>query len=83
VPYYNCGQCAHNFNGETEMVDFKMDVKDLGNVLVLGISLIIVIAILMAFIGPLLATIFPTIFVAKLTLTEVLLFLILLRLHVK
>jgi hypothetical protein len=65
------------------MVDFKFDVKTLGNLLGIGITLLIVIALLMVFISPLLTTLLPTIFVAKMTLTEVLLFLILVRLHVK
>lgn len=65
------------------MFNFKLDVKDLGNLVGISITMIIVIALLMAFVSPLLVSILPTIFTVKLTLTEVLLFLMLIRLHVK
>lgn len=65
------------------MFNFKLDVKDLGNIVGISITLLIVIALLMAFLSPLLVTILPTIFAVKLSLVEVLLFLILVRLYVK
>jgi hypothetical protein len=66
------------------MINFKeWNVKELGNYAVLGIVLILVVSVFMTFINPLLVTILPTIFTHTLTITDVLLLLILMRLHVK
>jgi len=66
------------------MVNFKdWNVKELGNMVVLGIVLVVIIALFMTFINPLLVSVLPTIFTTALTITDVLLLLILIRLHVK
>jgi hypothetical protein len=66
------------------MVNFKtFNVKELGNLVTLGIVLILVISIFMTFVNPLLVTVLPTIFTHTLSVTDVLLLLILIRLHVK
>lgn len=66
------------------MVNFKtLNIKELGNLVVLGIVLLVVISILMIFVNPLLVTILPTVFTHGLSVTEILLLLILIRLHVK
>lgn len=75
---------AETKKGETTMINFKdWNVKELGNVVLLGIVLIVVITIFMTFFNPLLVTVLPTIFAHGLTVTEVLLLLILIRLHIK
>lgn len=66
------------------MINFKeWNVKELGNLVVLGIVLIVVITVFTTFVNPLLVTILPTIFAHGLTITDVLLLLILIRLHTK
>jgi|GEM_PF-6496806 len=66
------------------MVNFKtFNIKELGNLVTLGIVLILVISIFMTFVNPLLVTVLPTIFTHALSITDVLLLLILIRLHVK
>ena len=66
------------------MVNFKAwNVKELGNLATLAIVLLIVMSIFMTFVNPLLVTILPTIFTHTLSVTDVLLLLILIRLHVK
>lgn len=66
------------------MVNFKeWNIKELGNLVVLGMVLIVVISIFMTFVSPLLVTVLPTIFTHALSITDVLLLLILIRLHVK
>ena len=66
------------------MINFKeWNIKELGNMVVLGIVLIVIISVFMTFVNPLLVTVLPTIFTHSLTITDVLLLLILIRLHVK
>ncbi len=66
------------------MINFKeWNIKELGNLVVLGMVLILVVSIFMTFINPLLVTVLPTIFTHALTITDVLLLLILIRLHIK
>jgi hypothetical protein len=66
------------------MVNFRtFNVKELGNLVTLGSVLILVISIFMTFINPLLVTVLPTIFTHTLSITDVLLLLILIKLHVK
>ncbi len=66
------------------MVNFKAwNVKELGNLATLTIVLLIVMSIFMTFVNPLLITVLPTIFTHTLSVTDVLLLLILIRLHVK
>lgn len=64
------------------MINFKdWNVKTLGDLVVLGIILIVVVSIFMTFINPLLVALLPTIFTHTLSVTDVLLLLILIRLH--
>ena len=66
------------------MINFKeWNLKELGNMVVLGIVLVVIISVFMTFFNPLLVTVLPTIFTHALTITDVLLLLILIRLHVK
>ena len=66
------------------MINFKeWNLKELGNIVVLGIVLVVIISVFMTFFNPLLVTVLPTIFTHALTITDVLLLLILIRLHVK
>ena len=66
------------------MINFKTwSVKELGNVASLGVVLILIISVFMTFVNPLLVTVLPTIFTHTLTITDVLLLLILIRLHAK
>jgi hypothetical protein len=66
------------------MINFKeWNIKELGNYSVLGIVLILVISVFMTFVNPLLVTVLPTIFSHALSITDVLLLLILIRLHTK
>lgn len=66
------------------MINFReWNIKELGNFVVLGIVLILVVSIFMTFVNPLLVTVLPTIFTHALTITDVLLLLILMRLYVK
>ena len=66
------------------MINFKeWNIKELGNMVVLGIVLVVIISVFMTFVNPLLVTVLPTIFTHSLTITDVLLLLILIRLHVK
>lgn len=64
------------------MVNFKeWNVKELGNLVILAIVLLIVTTMFMTFINPLLVTVLPTVFTHTLSVTDVLLLLILVRLH--
>mgnify|MGYP000901308673 CR=1 FL=1 len=66
------------------MVDFKtMNLKVLGNVVILAILLIVAIAVIMVFVGPILTTVLPGVFAGGIGLTDTLLLLILLRLFIK
>ena len=66
------------------MVNFKdWNLKHLGNMIIVGFVLVILIAMIHMFVSPLLTVLFPAVFVTTLTLTDTLLFLILLRLVVK
>lgn len=65
------------------MVNYKdWNLKHLGNLVVLGIILILLITMIHIFVSPLLVTLLPMVFTTTLTLTDTLLFLILLRLVV-
>ncbi len=65
------------------IVNYKdWNIKNFGNLLVLGLVFTVVIAIIHFFVSPLLVMILPTVFTAPLTLTEILLFLILITLMV-
>lgn len=75
---------AETLKGDTKMVNFKTwNVKELGDMAILTIVLLVVITIFMTFVNPLLVTVLPTIFTHTLGVTDVLLLLILIRLHVK
>ncbi|NDF12186.1 MAG: hypothetical protein EB060_05170 [Proteobacteria bacterium] len=65
-------------------VNYKdWNMKNLGNYLVLGIVFFVLIAVIHMFVSPLLVLILPTVFAAPLTITETILFLILITLFVK
>lgn len=60
------------------MVDFKTwNVKKLGDLIITMIVLLFFVTIVHMVISPLLVTILPTVFTAKLTITDTILFLIL------
>lgn len=61
----------------------KINVKDIGHLLVVGILLFVVAVLVMKFVAPLLGVILPTVFGGTLTLTDTLLFLILLTMVVR
>jgi uncharacterized membrane protein len=56
------------------------NLKNLGNVFVLGLVFTLIIAVIHLFVSPLLVLVMPTVFVAPLTLTETLLFMLLITL---
>lgn len=63
------------------IVNYKdWNIRNLGSIFVLGIVIMLVIGVIHLFISPLLMIVLPTVFTAKLTLTETLLFLVLLTL---
>ncbi len=55
----------------------EWNVKDLGDFFIVGFILTVVIAIMHLFISPLLGLILPVVFTAPLTITDILLFLLL------
>lgn len=62
------------------MIDLKdWNVKNLGNMIVMMIVLLFLVTIVHLVISPLFVSLLPTVFATKLTLSETLLFLILLR----
>ncbi len=64
-------------------LDYKnWSVKDLGHIVIVSIILVVLITIMMLFVSPVLTTVLPMVFTTKLTLTEVLLFFVLVRLVV-
>ncbi len=64
------------------MINFKeWNLKHVGEIVLLGIVLIFVVTLITTFVSPLLMTILPTIFTTALSLTDTLLLLILVRLH--
>jgi hypothetical protein len=66
------------------MINLKtLSAKELGNIASLGVVLILIISVFMTFVNPLLVTVLPTIFTHTLTVTDILLLLILIRLHAK
>ena len=66
------------------MINFKeWNIKHLIDSVVLGVIIVVVIALVHLIVSPLLVMILPTVFTTGLTLTEVLLFLMLIRLHTK
>lgn len=66
------------------MVNFKnWDLEHLGNMILLGFALIMIVTVVHVFVSPLLVTLLPSVFTTGLTLTDTLLFLILMRLIVK
>lgn len=66
------------------MISIKsFDVKHLGEILVLGIVLLVVITIFMTVINPLLTTVLPTVFTHGLTLTDTILLFVLMKLYTK
>ncbi len=66
------------------MITFKdWNVKHLGDMLLLGVVLILIVTLMHMVVSPLLTTVLPTVFIAKLTLTDILLFLILVRLALR
>lgn len=66
------------------MIDYKnWNLKHLGHMVVLSIILILVIGMIHLFVSPLLTTLFPAVFTTALTLTDTILFLILLKLVVR
>lgn len=64
-------------------LDYKnWSVKDLGHIVVVSIILVVLITVMTLFVSPLLTTVLPMVFTTKLTLTEILLFFVLVRLVV-
>lgn len=64
-------------------VDYKTwNLKTLGNLFVLGLVMAVIIGMIHLVVSPLLMTILPTVFLAPLSLTETLLFLLLLVLMI-
>lgn len=59
------------------------NIRDIGHLVVVAIIFVVLIAVMHIFVSPLLTLVLPTVFVAPLTLTEILLFLLLIRLVVK
>jgi hypothetical protein len=74
---FNKGGCGMSINYK----DWNM--KNLGHLLVLGLVFTVIIAVIHMFVSPLLVLILPTVFTAPLTLTDTLLFLILITQMVK
>lgn len=66
------------------MINFKnWNMTHLGHVVMLSIVLLLIISMIHLFVGPLLVTLLPGVFTAAVTLTDILLFLILVRLVIK
>ncbi len=66
------------------MVNFKdWHMTRLGNLILVGLMLVVLIILIHVFVSPLLVTLVPTVFTTPLTLTDTLLFFILIRLIVK
>lgn len=61
-------------------LDFKTwNVMELGRMIVLGIILIVVVAIFHVVVSPVLVAVLPSVFTAPLSVTDILLFMILIR----
>jgi hypothetical protein len=66
------------------MVNLKdWNVKHLGETIISVIVLLVIVAIIMTVVSPILTAVLPTVFAVKLTLTDTLLLLMLVRLHSK
>ncbi len=60
------------------MVDFKtFNLKHIGHLVTLGVILVIIIALITLFVSPILTTVLPGVFATSLTLTDTLLFMLL------
>jgi hypothetical protein len=59
------------------------NMKNLGHLLVLGLVFTVIIAVIHMFVSPLLVLVLPTVFTAPLSLTDTLLFLLLITQMVK
>lgn len=60
------------------MLDFKTwNLKHIGHLVTLGVILVIIIALMHLFVSPILTTVLPGVFVTSLTLTDTLLFMLL------
>jgi hypothetical protein len=63
---------------ERNMVDFKtFNLKHIGHLVTLGVILVIIIALITLFVSPILTTVLPGVFATSLTLTDTLLFMLL------
>ncbi len=58
----------------------EWNIRNLGSIFILGIVVMLVIGVIHLFVSPLLMIVLPTVFTVPLTLTETLLFLLLLTL---
>jgi len=66
------------------MINYKdWNMKHFGNLVVLSIVLILLIALVHTFVTPLLVGILPTVFTGTISLTDILLFFVLIRLITK
>lgn len=65
-------------------VNYKdWNLRNLGHLIVLGFVFTLVIAIMHIFVSPILTMILPTVFTTTLSVTDVLLFLILITLYIR
>ena len=66
------------------MINYKeWNLKTLGNMVIFGIVLFLLIALMHIVVSPVLTMVLPMVFTTGLTITEILLFLILVRLYAK
>lgn len=75
---------AHHKKEGTIMINYKdWNMRHFGNMVILSVVLVLIIALVHTFVTPLLTTLLPTVFTTTISLTDILLFFVLVRLITK